>query len=387
MKRLFLTLAFLALASAAFGQGNHIYTSGTTPTSCRVGDIFIKTASGNNPRQFVCTASNIWSPVSVTQTYVTKTGDYTLTAVDGTVELLTNIGTFTLPTAVGIQGRLYLLKNLQTANALTIATTSAQTIDGAAPGTITNGCLQVVSDGSNWRIAGACGFPLTSLTSGGVIYASSAVSVASSGVLGAGQVVLGGGAGAAPTSTASLVLPFHVFFDAGASQAGTASIGLSMPATLNPTAISQNGAAGGNAAYGLASFLNSEIDELQGHFPLTPDWSSAQGIDLRIKWRAISTTANDVRFQIRTKCVATGEADTAVSYNAAQSTTAVTNLGTTLQWNLSSQTGLTLTGCSAGEEFFFIISRDTSVSGDTLDQPVQVSGLDFTYRRTVVIGG
>lgn len=390
-------------------------------------------------------------------TYVTKTANYTLTSTDGTVNFLTNAATATLPTAAGIQGRIYVIANYQTANAVTIDGNGSETVCASSGGgttyTLTNGALVIQSDNTNWQCLSDLSLALTSLTSGGVIYASSTSAVASSALLAANAPVLGGGAGTAPSTvagitsdgvskltlgeagtsvgsvafknatsgtitvspvtgalgtvaqtlparagvhaletgstftTGTIILSSPIIFDAGVSQGGTASIGLSTPATHGASAIAQNGAAGGNAAYGVASFDNTEVAEVQGHFPLTSDWSSSQGIDLQIKWRALSTTGNDVRFQIRTKCVATGEADTAVSYNAAQSTAAVTNLGTTLQWNSSSQTGLTLTTCSAGEEFFFIVSRDTSVSGDTLDQPVQVATLLFTIRRTVTIGG
>lgn len=58
--------------------------------------------------------------------------------------------TCTLPSAVGRAGRVYRIKNLFS-TVLTIATTSSQTIDGAAPGTVAqNVVLTVISDGANW---------------------------------------------------------------------------------------------------------------------------------------------------------------------------------------------------------------------------------------------
>jgi hypothetical protein len=84
-----------------------------------------------------------------------KTANYTLTASDGTVTGDTTGGgfTLTLPTAVGIAGRIYYVKNTGSpANNLTIATTGGQTIDGAATQVIsaTNASLSVQSNGSNW---------------------------------------------------------------------------------------------------------------------------------------------------------------------------------------------------------------------------------------------
>ena len=59
-------------------------------------------------------------------------------------------GTVTLPTAVSNKN-LYTIKNVSAAPA-TPATTSSQTIDGAAPAAIAaNGIIRLMSDGSNWR--------------------------------------------------------------------------------------------------------------------------------------------------------------------------------------------------------------------------------------------
>lgn len=79
------------------------------------------------------------------------------TAVDRTLKIsdevvfVTAACTITLPSAVGISGKMYVVKS-KTASTITLATTSSQTIDGAAPGTITvlYDKVAVVSDGSNW---------------------------------------------------------------------------------------------------------------------------------------------------------------------------------------------------------------------------------------------
>jgi hypothetical protein len=60
----------------------------------------------------------------------------------------------TLPTAVGITGRQYTVKKTAAVNTLTVATTSAETIDGQASLTITDHYVSVtvISDGTNWNI-------------------------------------------------------------------------------------------------------------------------------------------------------------------------------------------------------------------------------------------
>lgn len=84
-----------------------------------------------------------------------KTGNYTLTASD-TVVTCNGTLTITLPTAVGLTGKQFIINNIAT-NTVTIARTSSQTIDGCS-GTITlagKGSMTVVSDGANWLVISA----------------------------------------------------------------------------------------------------------------------------------------------------------------------------------------------------------------------------------------
>lgn len=95
-----------------------------------------------------------------TQVFTTA---YTATGTDYNLIFTgTTAATLTLPTAVGITGRMYCIKNASSnISTLTIATTSSQTIDGASTATLNNSyqTLSVVSDGSNWYIVGY-GLPL-----------------------------------------------------------------------------------------------------------------------------------------------------------------------------------------------------------------------------------
>lgn len=81
-------------------------------------------------------------------------------AKSGTANILTSQcvvncnGTFTvtLPTAVGVSGRFYFIKN-SGAGVITMAGTGGQTFDGAASPTVAAGAsLTVCSDGANWLI-------------------------------------------------------------------------------------------------------------------------------------------------------------------------------------------------------------------------------------------
>ena len=74
------------------------------------------------------------------------------TAVTDYVYFVSGTTTLTLPTAVGNTNR-YAVKNTGVAT-VTVATTSAQTIDGSSTASlpVANSSLDIISDGANWRV-------------------------------------------------------------------------------------------------------------------------------------------------------------------------------------------------------------------------------------------
>lgn len=89
-------------------------------------------------------------------TGITSTAvDYAALPTDEMIVVTASAKIVTLPTAVGIKGKRYTVK-LTVAGITTIATTSAQTIDGAADCIISGqfSYLRVISDGANWLIFG-----------------------------------------------------------------------------------------------------------------------------------------------------------------------------------------------------------------------------------------
>ena len=91
---------------------------------------------------------------SAAATYILTDSDNVL-LVDST----SGVRTRTLPTAIGIAGRQYIIKDWKgTAAAfnITVATTSSQTIDGVTTYVINSsyGAVIVESDGANWSIVG-----------------------------------------------------------------------------------------------------------------------------------------------------------------------------------------------------------------------------------------
>ncbi len=79
-------------------------------------------------------------------------GSATLTSTNRTYIINAAASTATLPTAVGIAGRIFTIKSINFTGL--VATTSSQTIDGGASYSLTasNKLVRVISDGTNWVI-------------------------------------------------------------------------------------------------------------------------------------------------------------------------------------------------------------------------------------------
>jgi hypothetical protein len=84
--------------------------------------------------------------------YAAKTTTTAIGQFDFFIDCTTGTFTATLPSAVTVgTGKNYIIVN-SGAGTITIATTSSQTIDGGAPGTLAAGAkIHVISDGANWK--------------------------------------------------------------------------------------------------------------------------------------------------------------------------------------------------------------------------------------------
>lgn len=85
--------------------------------------------------------------------YTAKSGTYAIATTDYTIDCTSGTFTATLPTAVGVAGKVYHIKNSGTGT-ITVATTSSQTIDGATTQVLSDQytTLTVQSTGANWII-------------------------------------------------------------------------------------------------------------------------------------------------------------------------------------------------------------------------------------------
>lgn len=100
---------------------------------------------------------NLWAISSLrvaVWSFVSKTANYTVKATDHFINCTSNTFTVTLPTAVGIVGKPYIIKNSGT-GAITVDGDGTETIDDATTATLNNQyeSITVTSNGANWRIS------------------------------------------------------------------------------------------------------------------------------------------------------------------------------------------------------------------------------------------
>ena len=167
-------------AAATTSAANFNIPHGTAPTTPSNGDIWTTNAANG---LFFRAAATTFQVVTVagTQTLTSKTltsptltnplcnglrravtaqtGTYTATTAVSTILCNATTAAFavTLPTAVGNTGLIYTIKKTDSsANAVTVGTTSSQTIDGAATFSLPSqwNFVVVTSDGANWMRIG-----------------------------------------------------------------------------------------------------------------------------------------------------------------------------------------------------------------------------------------
>lgn len=158
----------------------------------------------------------------------------------------------------------------------------------------------------------------------------------------------------------------------------TGSLNWDTNATLAPTATCVAGSTNTTLIQGYADFPDSD-GEYQGqlHFRLPAGWTGA--VDLQAYWKA-AATSGDVVWQTQTMCTADAEIED-VAWNTADAFPADTAKGTTLQLNTVSDTGITMTGCAAGELLHIKFFRQRTHASDTITGVVSLKNVEMTLRR------
>ena len=159
-------------------------------------------------------------------------------------------------------------------------------------------------------------------------------------------------------------------------QNATAITGWSTP-TTNPAVAAC--VTGTNTQRGVLDFADgANTLSAQTQLLLPADWLA--GVDVRLVWFTTATAGNVV-WQVATICVADAETGDP-AFNTASTVTDAAK-GTTLQHNDAAITGLTMTGCAAGETLFLRVFRDPANASDTLAATARLVAVELAIRKGV----
>lgn len=124
------------------------------------------------------------------------------------------------------------------------------------------------------------------------------------------------------------------------------------------------GPSGTNTTAWATADFDADADEMiQSHIRLPLAWTGT--LAARIVWTADSASTNSVVWGLATKCAAVTENPDAIAWNTAQTETDAHN-GTAYVLQEHVIASVTVTGCTAGENFFFRLRRDADNGSDNL---------------------
>ena len=167
----------------------------------------------------------------------------------------------------------------------------------------------------------------------------------------------------------------RVWLPAAACQNVTASVLWDVFPTLPPVAACVTGT---NTVKGVAEFADgADTLSMQVTVMLPADFTGT--LDATFKWYTSAITGSVV-WQMATVCVGDAETDDP-AFNTA-SVVIDAAKGTTLQLNDATITGVTITGCAAGELMHVKVLRNPAHASDDLAATANLIGVELTTRRT-----
>lgn len=172
-----------------------------------------------------------------------------------------------------------------------------------------------------------------------------------------------------------LTIPRRIWLPAAGCNNATAGNVWDLP-TSNPAVPACK--TGTNTQMGVLDFADGSNLSAQLTYALPTTWTGT--VDARIKWLTSATTGNVV-WQIQTICVADAETDDP-AFNTASTVTDAAK-GTTLQTNDAAITGVTTTGCAAGELMHLKILRDSAHASDNLSATARLIGVELVIREAL----
>jgi hypothetical protein len=176
----------------------------------------------------------------------------------------------------------------------------------------------------------------------------------------------------------TITIPAKVWLPGAGCNNATASPFWDLPASTPAVAACVTGS---NIQKGVLQYADTSGGfSAQNTIILPADFSGA--IDARIIWRTSATSGN-AKFSLSTICtdVAASATDDP-SFNTASTVTTAAP-GTTLRVQTSAITGVTATGCSAGNLLHVKLFRDGNDGSDTLGASLDVIGVELTLRRAM----
>lgn len=173
-------------------------------------------------------------------------------------------------------------------------------------------------------------------------------------------------------------LPIKVFFPGGGCNNTTAGAMWDLPTSTPavPACVT-----GSNIQKGVLDFADTSGGfSAQVTTQLPTDFTGA--MDATITWTTTATSGNAV-WQVSTACTDTAASATDdPSFNTASTVTTAAP-GTANRVQTSTITGVTATGCAAGNLLHIKVFRDGNHGSDTLSATARMIGLEWTYRRAM----
>lgn len=170
----------------------------------------------------------------------------------------------------------------------------------------------------------------------------------------------------------TITIPFKLYINAALCNNATPGASLNLPTSNAPTPTCNTGT---NVQEGTLDFADGQTAQFA--YPLPTDWSGA--IDARAVFFDSSTTGT-VIFSLASACTAVnGSANDDTAFNTATNFGTVTLASPANALWTSSLTGLTTTGCSAGNRLMLKVKRET----DTAAGVARLQGIELTVRRAM----
>lgn len=164
------------------------------------------------------------------------------------------------------------------------------------------------------------------------------------------------------------------FVAAGCNNA-TAAPAMDLPTSNAPAAGCRTGS---NFQKGVLDFDSGTDESAYFGFRLPSDWTGA--VDATFIWSSTTTETNAAVWGIAVACAADNESDDP-SLNTASTVTDAYGGTSANKLMQASVTGITTTGCAAGEYMNAQVYRDANAGGDTLTGDARLVAVELTLRR------